>query len=392
MSTRNKIFIWIFPLGLLLASGCNPNKTVLPDGASAQPPEPPHKITHTANELVNEALQSLQVSGIPEPPLNAKSTREDRTTFLLATKKCLQALLMLPQAETSTFVPPPNLVPPNRTEEILVLSRVLAVELADAIDRNDAKRAAAALRAAFHYADYVASESIASALAASAITDVLISGVKTVSSQLDASMTEHLLNTIEEVANSPAPIESTFQNEKARLRKWKDTLAHSKQPVSVAQFLSKIKEFLSAENRLNPDTEKMLRAFAKKTSKKSESLPPALLAQGASLAYRRVEETLAAALKGKPTPNLDLDPKSHLIASLYLWRLKPWLINAKDLDAIRQENFRLLALSIRLLSMELPDSLQTFGENAISPVNGLPFEYKRLENDFELVRPRKTKS
>lgn len=392
MNTRKKILLWILPLGALLTSGCNPNKSIPSDGASTQAVQPPQRITRTANELVNEALQSLQVSGIPEPPLNVKSTREDRTEFLLATKKCLHALLMLPQAQPGTINPPPNLVPPNRTEEILVLSKVLAVELADAIDRNDATRSAAALRAAFHYADHVASESIASALAASAITDVLISGVKTVSPQLDASMTEHLLNTIEEAANSPAPIENTFQNEKARLRNWKNSLAHSKQPVSVAQFLSKITEFVSAENRLNPDTEKLLRAFARKTSKNSENLPPAILAQGASLAYKKVEKTLAAAQKGIPSPNLDLDPKSHLIASLYLWRLKPWLMSAKDLDAIRQENFRLLALSIRLSSMELPDSLEPFGEDAISPVSGLPFEYKRLENDFELMRPRKTKT
>jgi len=391
MNSPNKKLVAIFILGALWM-GCNPNKPSPSDTADHPSQEPPSNFARTANELVNEALRSLQVSGIPEPPLGRRATREERTEFLLATKKCLEALLMLPQAKPGTFNPPPNLVPPNRTEEILVLSRVLAVELADAIDRNDAKRAVTALRAAFHYADYVASESIASALAASAITDILISGVKTVSSQLDASMTERLLNTIEETSNTPAPLDDTFRNETARLRNWKDSLVQSKQPVSVSQFLSKIKEFTSAENRLKPDAEKMLRALAKKTDRKTENLPPTLLAQGASLAFRKVEETLSGARKGKPIPNLDLDPKAHPIASLYLWRLKPWLTSAKDLDVIRQENFRLLALSVRLLSMELPDSLQAFGEAAISPVNGLPFEYKRIENDFELLRPRKTKS
>jgi hypothetical protein len=87
-----------------------------------------------------------------------------------------------------------------------------------------------------------------------------------------------------------------------------------------------------------------------------------------------------------PEPNVD--GTRHPIAAHLLSVLRPTFAEASRLEALRAENWRLLALTIRIAASDLPDNLSTMGELAISPVTQLPFEYVRRADDFDLARPR----
>src|SRR5688500_18957154 len=100
--------------------------------------------TLSKQAIVTLAAQSLTASGMPEPPLRNESTRAERKEYLAATQGALEQLRKVGSAKSEQRDPSARLLLDDRTEQILAVSRLLAVELADSIDRSDARRALAA--------------------------------------------------------------------------------------------------------------------------------------------------------------------------------------------------------------------------------------------------------
>src|SRR5207253_3099260 len=155
-----------------------------------------------------------------EPPLSPKSTRTQRQEYLLATEEALSNLRKLTSAPAARVVISPSLLPENRGDEILAISRLLAVDLADAIDRSNPGRAEATLRVAMRYADMVSCESVSSWVTAGAVSDSLAQGIKSVGRQLDSKMTDTLRRVIDEVDKKPPNSSKAIEGTMARMSAW----------------------------------------------------------------------------------------------------------------------------------------------------------------------------
>jgi hypothetical protein len=83
-----------------------------------------------------------------------------------------------------------------------------------------------------------------------------------------------------------------------------------------------------------------------------------------------------------------IDGSRNPIAAFIFSILMPTVSPAPNLVVLRQENLRLLALTLKIAIAEQPVNVTSFGEAAMSPVSGLPFEYVPSEAGFDLVRPR----
>jgi hypothetical protein len=347
-------------------------------------PRPTKMIERTMDALINEAIAAQQVAGIPEPPLNRDATREDREKYLLASQKSIEALRNLLDAKKLEHKIGEDISPINRREEIATISKILAVELADSIDRSDDDRVKQAIRIAYTYADFVSEESIDAFLASAMITDHLMQGIRTVAKQIDSNILDILMEETERFFHKESPALNCLDNEIKRLRNWNQRIAQSTTGITVEKLIISVLDANGALT-LPTDISDGLRATTEQTE---GIIPPEILIRGTQVAYDIAEMTLNAAKQGKATEIKYLESKELPVASLYLYKIRSWLEFSPKLMELRQENLVLLRLFIRLCTMEPPENLEVFGEDAVSPYNLQTFDYKVTEDAFELARPR----
>lgn len=332
----------------------------------------------TAAELVETAISSLQVAGIPEPPTAIGATRQQREEYLLATENARNALLQLVNAKTNPPAPNPVLVPEINQSEIMALSAVLAVDLCDAIDRSDAKRVEQSLRAAIAYSDFLSLTSIAGWRKSGAVSDTIAQALKSVSEQLDAQITETIDSTctaLEQKGPNPA---NTIQLESERLSRWLASMKETKDLVPVDQFLRSGREGVQSRSPMSPDIEKAIQRKAI-----HGKLKPEFVVSEAQLAF----DLAMDAIQRHQAVEIP-DIKDHPLAAIFLGTIRPDIDVVPFLSELRKENLRLIALTARILASGSPDDLSAFKDQAVSPVNKLPFVYKKNKSGFELDRPR----
>ncbi len=361
---------------------CERVRAPSPEPQVLSPSTPPP----TASECLQEALSALQSGGIPPPPLAPNATRQDRRDYLLAVERVSQSLENLLGVQGAREVPSPSLVPPLRMEEVLALGRVCAVELADAVDAGDAQRASRVLRIAYRYADFTATESVASALCSEGITEVLVQGLSSVRNQMDGELARQLVETVDDLLQQPYPLNEVITHELERLKAWKQSLVERKEALTVDQLLSIL---APTTGRRRPPTEQMaqeIRNYLYRQTGQKEIIPPDLLRAQMELAFQEVERVYEGARRGEVLPVAGEKFASAPIASLCLAPMRTWLESAGRLPLVRRESLHYLRLYVKLLSQPLPENLDAFGEEAINPLTGRLFYYKKKEDGFDLLR------
>ncbi len=325
------------------------------------------------------ANASLQASGTPEPPLSAAATRASRRAYLDATEAALSSLARLPDAEQEKRSPTASLLLEDQSSRVLTISKLLAVELADSIDRSDAARAERTLRLAVAYADSVAVRSIPDWTASGAVSDTLAMGIRSVEPQLDDDLAGKLGDVLESLVNSGPNEDLVLAADAKRIRSWMDSIAASTESIRV--------ESVPLIAGVDPDTRTPL------ASEYRDALallaPDGMIPHDVMVAESRIAADLTAGYLNDPRgPVPSIDEAHHPISAFLLSILKPTITAAPDLANLRSENLRLIALTLKIAASGRPADLKTMGEVAVSPVSGMPFEYIRRESGFDLVRPR----
>lgn len=374
----------LFALGLTLGLfGCKrPDADAATDGAP-QPAE-----TLTAGQLISQALDLTKTAAVAEPPLERTSTRTDREKYLEAVGLALEKLRNVPAGSRFAGDPPVSMFPIERAPEVLRLGRLFAVDLADAVDRNEPERAAAVLRAAFNCSDYLSTESVSASVAAAGVADMLGTGLVSVGKQLDSHLSERLIHELDRLESVTQSATAALDNERARLAAWCKSLSESKESKQIDELVQGVTGQSSGRFQADEQLLRNLRQFAKRTSGESDSIPADVIAQECELAVSTATQVLGAASEGRAAPLVLPDPAQHPLAVLYLSVMRPWLEAAPTIAALRLESLRLLKLHIQILALGLPDTLDSFGETAKSPVNGQPFQYRKSDTEYELLRPR----
>ncbi|MCH8274505.1 MAG: hypothetical protein IH851_06930 [Armatimonadetes bacterium] len=375
---------WALLAAASVVAGCTGSGPSPASGDGSENEEPP---TLAAAELLPQVLAALQVSGIPPAPLGIEATRSEREEYLLAVEKAVGLLAKLEDSDDLRPSPDPVMAPPFRGDEVMTVGRVLAVELADAIDRSDPERAAAALRAAFRYADFAAGESVAAALSAEGVAETLALGLRSVGRQLDTELTERLTAALHELESAPPVFSTTLQNEIERLDAWHAGVSAMTDPITVDQLIASVAAGTIGRPPVMEALEEAIRDLADERVGDRNTLTARVVSEEAGVAYEEARRVLDAASDRTAVLARWPDPAEHPIATLFLRRMRPWLEAASKLKEVRAESLRLLSLHIRLLASEPPDTLESFGEEAMSPASGLPFEYIRTETGYELARP-----
>lgn len=365
---------------VILAAGCREPIASSKEAAVLQPaPE----VMRSGGELVAAAAAALKVSGIPEPPLAAESTRQQRQEYLVATEEALSTLRKLPAAGPDAPAVGDTLIPHDRTSEVLALGKLLAVELADAIDRSDAKRTEDALRLAFIYSDSLYKDSIAAACAGASVADSLVLGLKSVAGQLDSPLTTKLIETLDSIERHPPQPSAAIAESQNRIARWLKKVKAINESPKVADLLFVAGADQHMRLTSTPEFQKALKGL-----EVDGRIPADVLAKESELVVERVAEYLHAAGSGeRPTLNSP-ELSAHAIAALYISVVRPSIEAAPRLGQMRLENIRILRLAIRILSADSPDDLSSFGEDAVSPVNQMKFRYTKTKGGFELERPR----
>lgn len=337
------------------------------------------ELAFTKQAIVALAAQSLTSSGMPEPPLRRDSTRAERKEYLTATQGALEQLKKIGVARSENRARSAKLLLEDRTEQVLAISRLLAVELADAIDRSDIPRAVATIRTASEYVAFVSERSVPDWLASATIADTLAVGVKSVAAQLDSEVADAIAGEVTELEARKAEPSVVLMADARRIEEWFVSVQSIHEPLN-AEAIEKMAGTRSDARAGRTD------AFAEAIK---EIAPNGLVPVQTFIAEARIAvDTVATYLKEPRGEQPDADSQRHPIAAYIIAILRPTFVEAPRLDALRAENWRLLALTVKVAAADLPEDLSTMGELAISPVSQLPFEYVRREEDFDLARPR----
>lgn len=333
----------------------------------------------TKQALAILVAQSLGASGVPEPPLARDSTRAMRKQYLTSAEEALENLARLPKAPHEYPKPSKQLLLPDQSAQILQISKLLAVELADAIDRADAQRADDTLRLAIAYADSVAVRSIPDWTASGAIADTLSQGIKSVAGQLDEEIVDRLGRVLDDLEKRPPSAQSVLASDSRRILAWYGSVRDNPDPVPVERI--PLIASLVPESRSRP-AEDYLEAV--KALAPLGKIPHDTMVVECGLSA----EVVGAFLKDPRPPAPTIDAERHPIGALMLSVLAPTFSAAPNLIALRAENLRVIALTLRIAAAEEPTDLSTIGDLAVSPVSGLLFEYLPTEFSFDLIRPR----
>jgi hypothetical protein len=329
--------------------------------------------------IVALVSQSLTASGMPEPPLRKEATRAERKEYLAATQGALDELKKLGTAKTENRPRSAQLLLDDRTEQILAISRLIAVELADAIDRSDANRAVAAIRLASDYASFVSQRSVPDWLASAGISDTLAIAAKSVSSQLDSEMAGLLATELGKLESADADPDDVLLADATRMDEWLKAVETIDDEVSV-ESIEKMAGGRPDSRAASADA----LAEAVAVVARSGHVPPNIFIAESRIAV----ESVATYLREPRGPQPQADSTRHPIAAYLISFLRPTFSDAPRLRELHAENWRLLALTIKVAAADHPEDLSAMGELAISPVSKLPFEYVRRESDFDLTRPR----
>lgn len=342
------------------------------------------------SDAIAAALHALQVPGIPEPPVKPGATRADREAYLFATSKAVEAMRAFAGFDAAPAPAAPSLAAPNRTEEVAALAPVLAIELADAIDRSDPGRASSALRAALSYADYVTMESVSGGVTAGTVADYLTMAISTTPKQIDATMYEALRDPLVVFKSKQRVAGTSLDAEIARLKGWLRGMDSNGPAVAVESILHSVRES-GMRKPLPPEAAESLANLAKKHSRNGESVPANVVVAEAKIAIDMAVQMLENFNKDLPA-QIDwpvMSVEEHPIARLYFAAINPYTNQAGDVGKLRDEGLRLIELAIKLSQLaELPADLQGFGEHAISPYNGRAYTFRQVEGGYELARPR----
>jgi hypothetical protein len=333
----------------------------------------------TKQAVVALVAQSLTSSGMPEPPLRKDSTRADRKEYLSATQGALEQLRKIGLAPSENRQPSAELLLEDRTEQVLAISRLLAVELADAIDRSDKVRARATVRTAADYGAFVSDRSVPDWLASASIADTLAVGVKSVATQLDSDMADAVAEELARLEAGKTEPSAVLLADARRIEAWFASAELIREPLTA--------EAIEKMAGARPDARAgRTDAFAKAVE---VIAPNGLVPVETFIAEARIAvDAVATYLKEPNREQPTADSSRHPIAAYIISLLRPTFIDAQRLDELRAENWRLLALTVKVAAADLPEDLSAMGELAISPVSKLPFEYVRREGDFDLARPR----
>lgn len=342
----------------------------------------------TAGQLISQALDLTKTAAVAEAPLERTSTRTDREKYLEAVGLALDKLRKVPVGSRFAGDPPVSLFPIDRAPEVLRLGRLFAVDLADAVDRNEPERAAAVLRAAFTCSDYLSTESVSASVAAAGVADMLGTGLVSVGKQLDSHLSERLVQELDRLERVTQSATAALDNERARLTTWYKAQSASTKPKQVDELVQSVTGQSNARFQADEELIRNLRQFAERVSGQPNLIPANVITRECELAVSTATQILDAASEGRATPFVLPDATQHPLAALYLSALRPWLEAAPTIAALRLESLRLLKLHIHILSLGLPDTLESFGETAKSPVNGQPFQYRKNDTEYDLLRPR----
>jgi hypothetical protein len=272
------------------------------------------------------------------------------------------------------------LLPEDNTHEILLISKMLAVEFADAIDRSQPGRAAGAVQLAFDYADSVSRRSVPDWTASGAVADTLALGIRSVHEQLDEKTAEELLLKIAALEKSAPNPNISLVSDAKRIKRWLESIEANKRPVQPETVPHMTGMDPSSRAYSAPEFQKSIEALAP-----NGEISPDVFYAECRIAAEQAEIYLLEPRGPIPT----VDGSRHPIGALVMTMLNPTVQAAADLAKLRQESLRLLALTVKLSGPSPPDDIGMLGEEAISPVSELPFEYRRTNGSFDLVRPRK---
>lgn len=372
---------WFFvlaALSLALLPGCRKDTTAgaqpKPNAVEAPTPQ------RTAAELIRAAHNALAVAPGMPAPLSLTSARKDRQEYLQGMEQPLALLLDLPNSE-GREQPFEDEVPPDLFERCADL---FAVELADAIDRDQPDRASQALVAAFAYADRIGTRSVSQWVRANGLADRLCVGIRSVAPQVDEQMAQQINETLRQIADWKVDPKPAIEFSKRRIEEWRNQEIAA---TPVDKLLTTYGTSLNGRQVLSQELANKIRGFAKKLGD-SQTLAAAALQAERDLAADAVLSFLNAAQQD-PTVVLQLpDAAQHPIALLFVLYFRSDMEMAPRLIPLRLESIRLVSLTARILATGLPKDLTPFGEDAVSPVTNLAFGYKVEGQSFELVRPR----
>src|SRR5688500_2280226 len=173
--------------------------------------------TLSKQAIVSLAGRSITTAGMPEPPLRKDSTRAERKEYLSAAQGALEQLKTVGAARSDNMPRSAKLMLDDQSEQVLAISRLLAVELADAIDRSDPRRALSAIQIASDYAKFVSSRSVPDRLASAAIADNLAVGVKSVAAQLDTDLADTLVKELSKLEAQHGDLERVLMGDANRI-------------------------------------------------------------------------------------------------------------------------------------------------------------------------------
>lgn len=292
----------------------------------------------------------------------------------------LSILLSLPDAQDRNKPFEEN-VPPDLFERCADL---FAVELADAIDRDEPQRASRALAAAFAYSDEIASRSVSQWVRANGLADRLCVGIRSVAEQVEDQIAEQIEATLKDIASWTVDPRPAIEFSERRVEEWR-AKAISQTPVSG--LLATYGTSLNGRQVLSPELAHRIRSLAQAKGN-AELLSAATLKPEVEIAAEALLSFLRAALQN-PAAAVPLpDAEQHPIALLFVLYFRSEMELAPRLVPLRLESIRLVSLTARIIAANFPKDLTPFGEDAISPVTNLLFGYKVDGEDFELLRPR----
>lgn len=353
-------------------------------GCDREPPvaaKPPRVAPPPTSELIERAHQALALTVGSHLPLSRQSTRPEREAYLQSADAALKALLALPDAKVDSL--PPTRVTRDTLEQV---SGLLAVELADAIDRDQSERVSRAIRAAYAYADYWSAAGVTVWVLTAAMPERLAAGVRSVAGQVDADLVETVTETLEAISAAPPSPESAIDATRTRILEWR---AELKGETPVDALLKAYATSADGRPSLSEDLAAQVRAFAERAGNIERISEQALLKE-AEVAVSALTGFLDRAATGENARIEKPSAEEHPIALLFVLFFKPDIEMAPKLVALRQEGIQMLALTARIIAAGMPADLSSFAEFAISPVSNLPFGYKVEGDTFVLERPRRT--
>jgi hypothetical protein len=348
-----------------------------PHGGAKPPPAAPTP----ASAVIEQAHQALALAAGRPLPLSRASTRREREEYLQSAAAALKALLSLPSAERDK--PPPNSVTRETLEQV---SGLLAVELADAVDRDHPDRVAGAIRAAYAYADYLSTSGVTAWVLTSAVPERLAAGVRSVAHQVDADVVETVNRTLDAISAAPPEPKTAIEATHGRILDWRAKLNGD---TSVEALLKAYGTSADGRPSLSEDLEEQVRAFATRHGD-ANVISGKTLQREADIAVAVLTDFLDRAARGEPCHIERPSPKEHPVAFLFVVFFWPDVEMAPHLTALRQEGIQILALTVRIIAAGFPPDLSSFAELAVSPVSNLPFGYKVEGDTFVLERPRRT--